>query len=340
MQRVASRRHPLPNSLVRRLITLQSVLVAAALLLAGCDDDAVDQPTTDIPIAADTENAVGTDREPPPPRIPVGERADGSEGGQVEVDLEAWTQRPAPNVVRDRGCGWHDVRAPGADERLASQPVLDAVLDGDLERLQRLLDDGADPDEADRYIALTPLVAAISADCDPAALLLLDAGADPELGAFPGHRPLLYAARRDNVEMARRLIDDGADPLAVGGPDTDVFEQAITAGSVDVIRLLLDAGVDPDEHRSSTTRRPLERALNPVDERWALLVEAGAEPRPSFYYAAISADNIDAVRFLLAIGVDPTPPVPTPWGDDAFDDPVAYARHNGRHAIADLLEQP
>lgn len=330
-----------------------AVWAGAALLLtvgAGCETDAGDSKPDSR--AKTTSEGSGPDadadlsREAPAPRdLREGAAAEGDEASDAEGKdpsgrgpVEPGAEPQAPSIARDRGCGWHLQLPPDAEQRLADLPVLSAVLDGDLAELSELLASEHDPDDADGYLGVTALGSALAADCHEAVGLLLDAGADPELEAVEGFRPLLHAAQRGNVQAAERLIRAGADPLTEGGPDTDVFSNALSAGAVGIVELLLEEGVDPNEPRAGS--RPLELLMShPIDERIALLLDAGARPQPDMYYHAVSNDNIEAVRYLLALGLDPSPPIEPPWGDDAFDSPAAYARAEGRTDIAGLLEE-
>ena len=93
------------------------------------------------------------------------------------------------------------------------QALHDAVLDGDVERVEQLLAAGADPNRADDD-GLTPLHFAAQSGSVEAAQLLLDAGAEPNAVNRHGNSSLFVAVfnSRGEGELIRLLRDRGANP--------------------------------------------------------------------------------------------------------------------------------
>ncbi len=90
-------------------------------------------------------------------------------------------------------------------------PLNDAVKDGDLVRLQELVEAGEDLTEQDRFVGTALHWAALTDNID-AARLLIDAGTDVNLPCFcNGQTALHTAAERGSTEVAVLLIEVGAD---------------------------------------------------------------------------------------------------------------------------------
>ncbi len=84
-----------------------------------------------------------------------------------------------------------------------------AVYDGDVERVQRLIADGADVNLANNYGANPMQLAAEVANVE-LLKLLLDASADPDSANPEGQTALMLVARTGNVAAATLLVDQGA----------------------------------------------------------------------------------------------------------------------------------
>lgn len=97
-----------------------------------------------------------------------------------------------------------------------------AVRDGNVNLVQQLLSQGADPNTRDYFnnLAQTVLMVAVD-DLDPKgtrlqiAQALLDAGADPDLRDYIGQTALFYAAASANAAICKLLLDRGANPNAI-----------------------------------------------------------------------------------------------------------------------------
>ena len=104
---------------------------------------------------------------------------------------------------------------------VASFEIFDAAHQGDLERLQQIIDDGVDvnghPPAWKSAYQPTALGYAVWGNQPEAVKLLLEAGADPDKAdGDDNYHPLHWASyKSDHAECAQLLIDFGADPGVV-----------------------------------------------------------------------------------------------------------------------------
>lgn len=82
---------------------------------------------------------------------------------------------------------------------------------GDIERIRRLLDEGATVNFRGKY-GYTPLMEAASHGHLQAVQFLLDSGANPRINADDNASPMFYACVRGHFEVVDLLLRNGADP--------------------------------------------------------------------------------------------------------------------------------
>ncbi len=122
-----------------------------------------------------------------------------------------------------------------------ADPIHEAAVDGDTERMAQLLNEGVDvnaPDDAG-----TPLQWALFANQTAIVSLLLEHGADPNVEGSAG-TPLLAATIGGNVEVVELLLDHGADSNR--GDRSTPLIAAAQSGSQEIAELLLERGADPN----------------------------------------------------------------------------------------------
>ena len=206
----------------------------------------------------------------------------------------------------------------GADEHLT--PLQLSVLHGDAMAVNRLLAEGADPNETDRY-GWGPLHFAVPLAGLEVVLALLAAGADPDAQTVGGATALHLAAPQATVSVLSALLRAGADANAKdveGGWSPLHYAAGYHKGALlPVINSLLQAGADPGSSQESVDDyglSPLHRALMnpevtaPVIEA---LLEAGADPMARdwdgdtpLHIAADRTDDIAIIEALLDAGAD------------------------------------
>lgn len=121
-----------------------------------------------------------------------------------------------------------------------SETLADAVIRGDLERVQQLLDKGADVNAKDKK-GKTTLILAASIGQLSVTKLLLDKGADVNAKDDYEETALMNAAWRGHLEVVRLLLDRGADVNA------RKKRGLVALKFSKIVRLLLDRGADVND---------------------------------------------------------------------------------------------
>ena len=200
-------------------------------------------------------------------------------------------------------------------------PLVFAAREGNLDAAKALLDGGAQVNETTNY-GWTPLLTAVNNRHYQLAKMLIDRGADVNIANKGGWSPIYLATDNRNIE--------GGD-YPVHKPDMD---------SLEFIRLLLDKGANPDARcKDNTLTRTIFtmqwfyedgatafiRAAQSSDTKlMELLLEYGADPyaETASHDTALTAaggigwvdgvtyerspkENLEAVRMLLDLGLDP-----------------------------------
>jgi len=155
-------------------------------------------------------------------------------------------------------------------------PIHAAVVEGDLLRVQQLLDNGWDVNTVSPVRGDIPLVAAIEFKQFAIADLLLDRGANVKFAGVGKSTPLHLAAIASNPAMVERLLKMGADPTRVDDSRHLPVHYAVKRANPETVKLLL---VSPDlmDQQDTHERTPLDHAIDLRDPEIALLLlEAGA----------------------------------------------------------------
>jgi ankyrin repeat protein len=196
-----------------------------------------------------------------------------------------------------------------------------AAREGDLESARKLLDAGADINQATEY-GWTPLLTAVNNRNYKLALLLVERGADVNRANKGGWTPLYLAVDNRNIEggdypvpkpdvdhldLIKGLMAKGANPNAKVKDNTltrtiftmqwffedgaTPFIRASQSSDVALMKVLLDFKADP-------------KAVTANGDS-ALTAAAGIGWVDGVTYERSPAENLEAVRLLLDLGVDP-----------------------------------
>ncbi len=195
--------------------------------------------------------------------------------------------------------------------------LLHAAEDGDVDLARRLLEEGADPDQASPGHG-TPLIVAATRGDEELVRLLLDHGADVNRAETGRPRPtglqrtaLNGAARGGHAGVLRMLLDAGAEvDRRVSGDGTALIEAA-RGGHLESVELLLSAGADADRKVSGDGSPLISAARGGYSAVVERLLDAGANPNRTVagdgspLIAAMRSGDQATVNTLLDAGADP-----------------------------------
>ena len=192
-----------------------------------------------------------------------------------------------------------------------ADPIHDAAVDGDMQRVKQLLGEGADVNAPDA--AGTPLQWALFAGQTEVVRLLLESGADPNIGGSSGI-PLQTAIISGNIEIVGLLLDHGAEPNQ-GDRSTPLGAAAIK-GNLQITELLLAQGADPGFATFDGITALHEAAKRGHLDIARKLVEQGADVnaitaagRPAIHFAVLGKHTALAT-YLREQGAAPGEVVP------------------------------
>lgn len=137
------------------------------------------------------------------------------------------------------------------DELAAGIDMLDAITEGDHQKLRSLLDAGvpADAPAIMSYsIGMTPLMLTANIDDTVAAKILIDAGADPFIRDDAGRTAAWHAAFAENFEIFQMLMSVSGVSSIIDLPDTTTGNTMLHVGVMSfepqTVELLLSMGAD------------------------------------------------------------------------------------------------
>lgn len=195
-----------------------------------------------------------------------------------------------------------------------------------VEDLQRMLEQGADPNE--RVQGYTPLMAAAERANIPAMELLLYAGADVNAHAPEGETALSAAVYRNPLAVEYLLSWGATIPEASTPAYRELLEQCIR-GKARSLELLLQAGLAPDTRLEDGSTLLMSAVANERVEMVSLLLDAGADANATTtggrtalgtamrgrIVGKAGEKRVEIMRMLLEAGVNP---LLTMHGSNAF----------------------
>lgn len=116
-------------------------------------------------------------------------------------------------------------------------PLMEATLNGDIDRVEELLEEGAEPNELNEFGESALLVGVVNEQTDIIPILL-EYGADPNLQDDYGWTPLMSAVFTEDTEIGKMLLESGADPMLVDEDDMSAIDYAEEIGNKEYVELL------------------------------------------------------------------------------------------------------
>lgn len=138
------------------------------------------------------------------------------------------------------------LRQPTRDdyqEEISSKDLFEASRHGDLERVQELIDAGADVNDTTDSMGRTILIHALSKGA-AVVEVLLEAGIDVNARDNFGRTALSYAMIERDDEVFNLLLEYGANVALLPHGGSDAMQSAIANKHLDRVDRLLDLGVD------------------------------------------------------------------------------------------------
>jgi len=124
-----------------------------------------------------------------------------------------------------------------------------AAREGKIDEVKSLLARGADADEREPRLGVTPLVLAAAGGHLAVVQVLLDAGANPNLPTEANNTALNHAVVAESLPIVQLLVERGADVNVVPTKDSNDGTALIIAaghGRADIAQFLLEHGADVD----------------------------------------------------------------------------------------------
>jgi len=139
-------------------------------------------------------------------------------------------------------------------------PLMVACSRGHVEVVRRLLDGGADFNAADQNVGLTPLHRAAYGGHHDMVGLLCGRGADIEALTRIGDPPIHFAAYSGNVATVKALVDRGARLDVLNTLGRDAMQHGAQSGGGEIVSLLWERGAECDRRDNGGTS-PLWEAI-------------------------------------------------------------------------------
>lgn len=167
---------------------------------------------------------------------------------------------------------------PAAHSPSLNAALIRAIQEGDVDRIKRLVADGADVDagSGDQWSPL--MFAAFGYDVEMIKTLF-GQGAEFNQSGGQGWTALMIATFEGHLEVVRALLECGAQVNAANNKGWTALRFAVSMDETEILRLLINAGANVNlaDHEGKTAL--MQAAGENIKECLKALLDAGADPR-------------------------------------------------------------
>ena len=218
----------------------------------------------------------------------------------------------------------------------AECPLCEAAAINNIAEVRRLLDDDADPNQADAD-DFTALMHAAFAGHTQMVKALLNGGANPNQARTDGFTALMLAASKGYTQIVKALLDSGANPNQATANDLTALMAAALAGYSQIAKALLDGGANPNQANANGRTALMVAANKGHTQVVKALLDSGANPNQAnanggtaLNFAAREG-HTQIVKALLDGGANPN------QADADNDTALMYAALNWQVDIVKIL---
>ena len=196
-------------------------------------------------------------------------------GANIDVVDQSYRRTPLAWAIEKKEPEIVKLLQDKTAENVLNDKLIGVAAEGDVNKMQLLLDAGANA-EARNSVTSRPLIVAANAGKIEVLKLLLDHGANLEARDTDGNTPLVTAIANNKLDIAKLLLDRGANVDARDNNGGTALAKAVAQTNLDAVKLLMYRGANP-EIKDSGGRAPLYyAALNGNLDIAKLLKQGGA----------------------------------------------------------------
>lgn len=218
----------------------------------------------------------------------------------ADINQEDFLKRTALSIAIEKGYAEIEKILKGENLDPKGVELIKACQNNDLNAVQKLLDQGTDPNVQDEQ-KRTPLHYAAEHGNSEIIELLFSKDAEPDVYNIDGNAPLHLAVLNDRLDAVKELLENGADPDVQNEDGNTPLHLAASIGNLEIIKELLEDGADPDE-QNDDGKTPADLASE--SEKGEIEEILAKESAIKALFKACIGGDLAAVQAMLAKGTD------------------------------------